>query len=165
MEPFIFNSAEFAILLTLLKTTLWVLVTALGLLAAALPLVAHRSFQAKFDRNRIVHIQGTVRQLKWKHPRVQLVLDAANGGGDAVMWSIELSSPKDLRRRGWIQQALRPGDVVAVEGYVAKDGSKMASARKITLAGGKQMFAESPAVPPALLILRTPCNVSAPNQR
>jgi len=38
---------------------------------------------------------------------------------------------------------LLPGTEITVEGYLAKDGSKMANGREMTLADGKRLFAGS----------------------
>jgi primosomal replication protein N len=45
-----------------------------------------------------------------------------------------------LHRQGWKQDSLKVGDQITVEGFLAKDGSKMASASKITLADGRTVF-------------------------
>ena len=60
-------------------------------------------------------------------------------------WNFELGSPNLLRRKGWTKEALNPGAVITVDGYMAKDESKLANARKITMPDGKQVFAGSSA--------------------
>ena len=57
----------------------------------------------------------------------------------------ELGSPILLRKLGWKQDSLKIGEQVSVEGYLAKDGAKMANARKVTLADGRNIFAGSSA--------------------
>jgi primosomal replication protein N len=59
-------------------------------------------------------------------------------------WNFELGSPLQLHRQGWKQDSLKVGDQITVEGFLAKDGSKMASASKITLADGRTVFNGSP---------------------
>jgi hypothetical protein len=63
--------------------------------------------------------------------------------GNVTNWNLELGSPNILARAGWTRKALAVGDKVTVEGALAKDGSKMANARTVTLAGGKTVFAGS----------------------
>lgn len=58
-------------------------------------------------------------------------------------WNFELGSPLQLRRQGWRQDSLKVGDQITVDGYLAKYSSKMASARKITLADGRSVFGGS----------------------
>ena len=44
-----------------------------------------------------------------------------------------MGSPNLLLSQGWTLNSLKAGDVVTVEGYPAKNGSKIANARKVTL--------------------------------
>jgi uncharacterized protein DUF6152 len=55
-------------------------------------------------------------------------------------WNLELASPNVLKRNGWSSKLLQIGDQVTVEGSRAKDGSKMANARVVTLANGQRVF-------------------------
>ena len=56
-----------------------------------------------------------------------------------------IGSPNALFRRGVTQKTLAIGTEVLVDGYRAKDGSKMANGSKVTLADGRQVFAGSTA--------------------
>ena len=64
-------------------------------------------------------------------------------GGAATVWEFELASPNGLMRHGWSRNSLKPGDVVTVMGYLAKDGSKLANARSVSLPDGRKIFAGS----------------------
>jgi hydrogenase maturation factor len=44
---------------------------------------------------------------------------------------------------GWTRNSLKKGDVVTVTGSLAKDGTKLVNARKITLADGTQVMGAS----------------------
>ena len=65
--------------------------------------------------------------------------------GVVTNWNFELGSPLFLRRLGWRSDSLKIGDQVTVEGYLAKDGAKMANARTVSLADGRKVFAGSSA--------------------
>ena len=52
--------------------------------------------------------------------------------------------PERVDAPGWTRNSLRIGDVISVEGSMAKDGSNMANAKNVTLADGKKVFAGSP---------------------
>jgi hypothetical protein len=56
-------------------------------------------------------------------------------------WNLELASPNALRRLGWTRDAIKVGDTVSVLVAPAKDGTKMANARTVTLADGRKMVA------------------------
>ena len=58
-------------------------------------------------------------------------------------WAMEMGSPNGLMRRGWTRNSLRIGDVVEVEGSLARDGSAKGNARSVILSDGRQLFAGS----------------------
>jgi hypothetical protein len=55
-------------------------------------------------------------------------------------WAIEAGTPNVLFRRGFTKEALLPGTVIVVEGYRAKDGSRRANGRDLTLPDGRTLF-------------------------
>jgi len=63
--------------------------------------------------------------------------------GKVTNWGLEMGSPNGLMRQGWTRASLKVGDVVTVDGSQAKDGSKVANARNVTLADGQRLFAAS----------------------
>jgi hypothetical protein len=48
-----------------------------------------------------------------------------------------------LIRLGWTRKAMQVGDVVTVDGYLARDGSNLANARTVLLDGKKMLAASS----------------------
>ena len=115
-----------------------------GLLAVALPAAAHHSFAAEYDAARPVQLKGTVTKVEWTNPHARFYVDVKDADGTVVNWNLELASPNVLVRQGWTRQSLKVGDEITVAGAQAKDGSKMANARNVTLATGKRVFAGSP---------------------
>ena len=105
------------------------------LLLAALPILAHHSFAAEYDEHHLVTLSGTITKVSWKNPHVMLNMDAKDDGGNLANWEVELASPNGLLRQGWKVDSLKPGDRVVVTGYGARDGSHLASARKVVLGG------------------------------
>ena len=133
-----------------MKNTVSFLATA-GLLAIAVPavpVVAHHSFAAEYDANKPIELKGTVTRIEWTNPHARFYVDVKDPSGAVVNWNLELASPNVLVRQGWTRQSLKVGDEITVTGSSAKDGSKMANARNVTLAGGKRVFAGSPAGDP-----------------
>jgi len=118
------------------------LIACYGILFTAMPLLAHHSFKAEFDETHPVTFYGTVTKLSWKNPHVMLNLDVKDESGNVASWEMELASPNGLLREGWKVDSLKPGDRVVVTGYAAKDGSHVASGRKVVL-GGKANPANS----------------------
>jgi hypothetical protein len=119
------------------------LAAGLGLLLAAVPVFAHHSFAAEYDANKPVTISGTVTKIEWMNPHARFYLDVKDESGNVVKWEFELGSPNGLLRRGWTRNALKVGDTITVNGYLAKDGSHLANARLVTLSDGRKVFAGS----------------------
>ncbi len=104
-----------------------------ALLLATLPVLAHHSFKAEYDENHPITLNGTVTKFLWKNPHVMLYIDVKDESGKDANWELELASPNGLTREGWKVDSLKPGDQVTVNGFPARDGSHLASARKVTL--------------------------------
>ena len=136
--------------MSVMKSGVSILATA-GLLAVAMPAAAHHSFAAEYDAAKPVQLKGTVTKIEWTNPHARFYVDVKDADGSVVNWNLELASPNVLVRQGWTRQSLKVGDEITVSGAQAKDGSKMANARNVTLAGGKRVFAGSPTddAPPA----------------
>lgn len=110
---------------------------------AAAPAFAHHSFAAEYDSAKPVTLKGTVTKMEWMNPHARFYVDVKDESGNVTNWELELGSPNGLMRRGWTRNSLKPGDNVIIEGYLAKDGSKLANARNVTLADGRKIFAGS----------------------
>jgi hypothetical protein len=118
-------------------------IASLGLLVAAAPVFAHHSFAAEYDNAKPITLTGTVTKVEWMNPHARFYINVKNDAGAVVGWEFELGSPNGLARRGWTRNSMKEGDVVIVDGYMAKDGSKLANARNVKLADGRSLFAGS----------------------
>lgn len=119
-----------------------------GLLAAAAPVMAHHSFAAEYDANKTMKITGTVTKVEWMNPHARFHVDVKEESGAVTNWNFELGAIPVLLKQGWRRDSLKVGDQVTVEGNLAKDGSKMANARKVTLPDGRRVFGGSSADAP-----------------
>jgi hypothetical protein len=128
-----------------MRTKSGLLVAGLGLLVAALPAFAHHSFGAEYDAKRPVTLHGVVTRVDWFNPHARFSIDVKDENGSVTNWNLELASPNALRRLGWTKDFLQVGGEVTVVGVLAKDGSKLATARSVTLADGRKMVAGSSA--------------------
>jgi hypothetical protein len=116
---------------------------AMGALAvmAALPALAHHSFAAEYDSTKPITLKGTVVEMAWVNPHSWLRIMVTSPDGKKTEWSCETAPPNGLYRQGWRKCMVKEGDEVTVEGFQAKDNSATMSARAVTTADGKRMFA------------------------
>ena len=104
------------------------LVAAAALCAAAIsvaPLAAHHS-ASMFDDEKVVELNGTIKQVQWTNPHIwiQVVVD---NNGQKTEWSLEGGSPNTLSRNGWRATTFKAGDAVTVRLNPMKDGSAAGS--------------------------------------
>ena len=125
-----------------MKSTLHTLAIGIGLM---IPLLAHHSFDAEYDRTKTQEFKGVVTKVEWMNPHARFYLDVKDAAGNVVNWNMELGSPNSLMRQGWKKDSLKAGDEITCSASLAKDGSKMGNARNVTLANGKRVFGASSA--------------------
>ncbi len=116
----------------------------LGLLLTGAPAFSHHAFSAEYDVKKPITLTGVVTKVEWTNPHARFYISVTDEGGGTTVWDLELASPNGLMRRGWNRNSMKPGDTVTVMGYLAKDGSKMANTRSVSLADGRKIFAGSP---------------------
>jgi hypothetical protein len=100
---------------------------------------AHHSFAAEYDAKQPVTMSGTVTKVEWTNPHVRFYLNVKNEAGAVTAWEFTMGAVNGLLRRGWRMTMLKPDDVVTVDGYLARDGSRLANARVVTLSDGRKM--------------------------
>ncbi len=112
----------------------------LGLLFCAASLWAHHGLAA-FDTTRTVKMEGKVTTFQWINPHAYIYADLKDENGKVANWKLEMGSLGMLTRfGGWNKDAVKPGDVVTVQGFRAKDGSAYMSLGKIWLPDGRTLL-------------------------
>jgi hypothetical protein len=125
-----------------MRRSIAALVANFALLAA--PMLAHHSFSAEFDGSKAVTLEGVVTKVEWANPHVYFFIDVKDSKGVVANWGCETSGPNQLIRQGWRRDSMKVGDRVTVRGYLARDASKTADAREVTLADGRKIFSGTP---------------------
>lgn len=106
---------------------------------------AHHSFAAQYDAQQRVTLTGPVTRVEWMNPHIYFYVNVTDAESNEVTeYGFEMGSPNTLIRLGWSRNSLKPGDVVTVEGSLARNGSPLVNAASVVLTeSGRRMFAGS----------------------
>ena len=114
-------------------------VLAAGWFVAA-PIYAHHSNTAMYDASKRTVLNGEVTKVEWTNPHSYLYLAVKGADGKVVNWSLEGFPPNTLLRTGWKTSMIKTGDMLKVEGAMARDGSNHLLAREITLPDSQKLY-------------------------
>jgi hypothetical protein len=92
-------------------------------------------------------MSGVVTKVEWQNPHTYFYIDVTDvATGKVTNWALEMGSPNGLMREGWTRNTLKVGDLVSVEGSLARSGRALGNARVVTLTStGQRLFAASSA--------------------
>ena len=121
-----------------MKLRLAILVAGVTLAAGAgLPLLAHHSFAAQYDASKAIRLTGFLAKIEWTNPHSYIYIDVKEDNGNVAKWSCEAASLGALSRQGFKRGDVKLGDTIIVDGYRAKDGSRLMAALRVSLPNGK----------------------------
>ena len=111
-------------------------------------------FSGNYDANKPVSLVGTVTAVQWVNPESVVYVDAVDGN----KWAFTMAAPNYLVRNGMKRDAIKPGEQVRVDAFLATgagttcpaplptacstlpNGALLASAKSITTADGRNLF-------------------------
>jgi hypothetical protein len=105
---------------------------------------AHHSFSAEFDIGRPVSITGSVITIEWTNPHAWIHLAVENDAGVTEEWAVEMLGVISLVRSGMSPQTVKPGDLLTITGYGARNGTTTANASTVKRADtGESLWASA----------------------
>ena len=114
-------------------------IAGVGLLLLATPMAAHHS-PAMWDRLHHVTLKGTVTEVTFSNPHVQIHFEAKDDKGNPEQWTAESAPPQRLYRAGWNSKTLKMGDQITVTGAPSKDGRKIVNIRELLGPRGQTLY-------------------------
>lgn len=100
------------------------------------PIFAHHGAAAYDMSKPLVMKDAVVTRYIWANPHTLIFFDAKDDKGNPTHWSVELGSPSAIALMGWNRTSLKPGDVITVYMFAAKNGNPVGRINKIILADG-----------------------------
>ena len=93
-----------------------------GLVSLAFSPIAstHHGFLPYFDPDRLIRIEGTVKQIDVINPHGFLYIDSVNDAGEPVVYICELPGRTQLARMGVDHTLFTVGETIVVEGFAAR---------------------------------------------
>src|SRR5262245_49580285 len=125
------------------RLALFAVTAGLAVMATAVPVIAHHSFAAEFDRTKTITVTGSVTKLEWTNPHARLYVEGKDETGKMQVWDFELGQPNGVVRNGWRRDSLKAGLMVTVEGFRSKTSTVVCNARSVKLPDGRQVLAGS----------------------
>src|ERR1700744_5192887 len=117
--------------------------TLIAAVAPAAPAFAHHAFQAEFDGNQPIMLQGKVTKVEWINPHTWVHMMVTTNGVDQE-WMVEAGTPNTLLREGLTRDSLKPGEQIVFRGSRAKDArcrpACKANGRDVTFTDGRKVF-------------------------
>jgi hypothetical protein len=115
-------------------------VVAVALVVGTASARAHHAFASEFDAKRPVKFKGVITKMEGINPHAWMHVAVKKADGTTENWMIEAGTPNMLFRRGVNKNSVQPGMEVVIDGYQAKDGSRRANGRDVTLPDGRKLF-------------------------
>jgi hypothetical protein len=106
---------------------------------------AHHAFSAQYDSTKPATFTGVVTKVEWLNPHAYFFIDVTDEQtGKISSWACELTSPVGLMRQGWTRNSMKIGDVVIVDGILARDNTAAVNAQSVILTStGQKLFGRS----------------------
>ena len=106
-----------------------------GLLAAP-PVHAHHNPTSHYLIDEMITVEGVVTEFRLINPHARIYFDVTGADDEVQHWFAEGNAAGILKRRGWDKDTLKPGTVIRISGYPARDGGHKLDWKLIELEDG-----------------------------
>ena len=102
--------------------------------------VAHHSAASHYLIDQTITVKGVVTEFRLINPHVRIYFEVTGDDGVVQSWLGEGNAALLLKRRGWKDDSLKPGDVITISGAPARDGGNKIDWQLIVLEDGTELF-------------------------
>ena len=88
--------------------------------AVAAGAYAHHSAAPHFDMDNPITVEGVITELRLVNPHAYVYFDVTDDTGEVANWRCELAGGTGMRRRGWTDDSLMPGQAITMTGSPAR---------------------------------------------
>jgi len=115
----------------------FLIAAAVLLLPAAV--IAHHNAASHYLLGQKITVKGVVTEFRLINPHARIYFDVTNDDGEVQKWLGEGNASSVLRRRGWTDDHLKPGNVITISGAPARDGGYKIDWESIVLEDGTEL--------------------------
>ncbi|MDX1406155.1 MAG: DUF6152 family protein [Woeseiaceae bacterium] len=98
----------------------FVLLVATALVPGAV--IAHHNAASHYLLDQKITVKGVVTEFRLINPHARIYFEVTTEEGEVQKWLGEGNASSVLRRRGWTDDYLKPGEVITITGSPARDG-------------------------------------------
>lgn len=127
-----------------MKTKLSMVVAVAFVLSTSVAVLAHHGGNL-YDTTKATELKpATITKFEWGTPHNQIYFDVADAKGVMQHWVGSTEPAGVMLERGWTRRSLKPGDVVTVFIFAAKNGATVGNIQKLVMADGKELTTSGP---------------------
>jgi hypothetical protein len=112
---------------------------AASMLLTPVIVIAHHNAASHYILDQKITVKGVVTKFRLINPHVRIYFDVKTDDGEIQKWLGEGNASSVLRRRGWTDDHLKPGDVITISGAPARDGGHKIDWELIVLEDGTEL--------------------------
>ncbi len=118
-----------------IRTVLYFAIPAL----AAGATIAHHNPNAHYIVGQSIEIDGVVTEFRGVNPHSRIYFESTNDAGETEEWMAEGDSIINLRRAGWADDEIQPGDRIHIQGRPSRHGRNLVEWQIITRLDGAEL--------------------------